>query len=153
MAGVADRIVALTMTKLKLLLQVVCLNALLLLTGCDDGNPFDYVPVSGRLSYEDGTPIPATGMKLQFEPIDIKSAGGMYARVATADIDAQGNFANATSYKYGDGLVPGRHKVAIGYATDKNGKLLVPKSCTTLGSTELIVDTASLPIEIKVPKP
>jgi hypothetical protein len=30
---------------------------LLCLVGCGDGNPFDYVPVSGRLTYEDGTPI------------------------------------------------------------------------------------------------
>ena len=31
--------------------------------GCSDGNPFDYVPVSGRLMYEDGTPIPAGGIR------------------------------------------------------------------------------------------
>lgn len=121
--------------------------------GCGSDAPFSYIPVSGQLTYEDGTPLPAKGMKLQFEPLDAEPVNGMHPRVATADVDGQGRFAHATSYKYADGLVPGRHKVAIGYATDENGKLLVPESATSLGTTELVVDTANLPLEIKVPRP
>jgi hypothetical protein len=138
----------------KVLACYLCLTMLAALCGgCADQGPFKYIPVSGRLTYEDGTPIPAKGMKLQFAPLDVQPVNGMHARIATADVDADGHFANATSYKYADGLVAGRHKVAIGYATDANGKLLVLESCTSLGATELVVDTASLPLEIKVPRP
>ncbi len=121
--------------------------------GCGGSNPFEYIPVSGQLTYEDGSIIPAPGMKLQFQAVDPPVVEGMHARIATADLNAEGKFKEATSYKFGDGLIPGKHKVAIGYATDKSGKLLVPKSATGLGTTEIIIDTASLPLEIKVPKP
>ncbi len=121
--------------------------------GCGGSAPFEYIPVSGQLTYDDGSSIPAPGMKLQFEPLDAPVVEGFHARTATADLNAEGEFNEATSYKYGDGLIPGKHKVAIGYANDKAGNLLVPKSATNLGSTEIIVDTANLPLDIKVPKP
>lgn len=121
--------------------------------GCDDGVPFDYIPVTGQITYEDGTPIPASGMKLQFEPLDAQVVNGMHPRIATADVNAEGKFTSATSYKHGDGLVPGRHRVSIGYATDKEGKLLIPKKNASLASSDLIVDTETLPLEIKVSKP
>lgn len=133
---------------------VLCFSlATVCLGGCSDSAPFSYVPVSGRVTYEDGTAIPASGMKLQFEPLDAQTVNGMHPRIATADLDSEGRFSNATSHKYGDGLVPGKHKVAIGYATDKNGNLLIPKEDASLGETQLTVDTANLPFEIKVPKP
>ncbi len=128
------------------LLVAVCI-------GCGSSAPFEYIPVSGQLTYEDGSSIPAPGMKLQFEPLDAPVVEGFHARTATANLNAEGKFNEATSYKFGDGLIPGKHKVAIGYANDKAGKLLVPMSATNLGSTEIIVDTANLPLEIKVPKP
>jgi hypothetical protein len=121
--------------------------------GCSDGNPFEYVPVSGQLTYEDGSLIPAGGMRLQFEPLDVTPIDGMYPRPASTGLDAEGRFAEVTSYKFGDGLMPGRHKVAIAYATDKAGKLLVPQSCTHLSTTPLVADTAELPLKILVPKP
>jgi hypothetical protein len=58
-----------------------------------------------------------------------------------------------TSYKYGDGLVPGRHKVAIEQVKDKNGRLLVPKELTNVATTPLEVNTDDAPFDIKVPKP
>lgn len=122
-------------------------------TGCGSGSPFEYVPVEGQVAYEDGSLIPAQGMRLQFASLDVLPKDGMFPRSATAGLDAEGRFTTATSYKYGDGLVPGRHKVAIAYATDAKGNLLVPKSCTSLSTTPLVVDTADVPMAIKVPKP
>ena len=124
-----------------------------LLAGCQGGSPFDYVPVSGQVTFEDGDIIPAKGMKLQFATVDIGPKGDMYPRPATASLDAQGRFNYATSYKHADGLVPGRHKVAIGYAKDAKGKLLIPKECTHLSTTPLVVDTDELPLKILVPRP
>lgn len=131
--------------------------ALSLLAGCGDGDPFTYVPVSGKLAYEDGTPIPAGGIRLQFFLQDTAPINGAYPRPAAADVDQTGGFSRVTSYKYGDGLAPGKHKVSIDYATDAKGKLLVPKDYTHGGTTPLIVeiteDSADAPLEIKVPRP
>lgn len=124
-----------------------------LVGGCGSKVPFEYIPVQGQLTYEDGSLIPASGMRLQFASLDVKPQNGMYPRPASTGLDSEGRFLRVTSYKFGDGLVPGRHKVAIAYATDENGKLLVPKECTNLSTTPLIVDTADAPLEIKVPKP
>jgi hypothetical protein len=130
---------------------------LLCLVGCGDGNPFDYVPVSGRLTYEDGTPIPAGGMRIGFTVIDVASKNGAFPRPAEAVVDASGNFSSVTSYKPGDGLMPGKHKAAIYYATDAQGKSLIPKEFGHASTTPLVVevteDSADAPLEIKVPRP
>ena len=130
---------------------------LLCLAGCSDGNPFDYVPVSGRLTYEDGTPIPAGGMRIGFTVMDVAPKDGAFPRPAEAVVDAQGNFSSVTSYKPGDGLMPGKHKAAIYYATDAQGKSLIPKEFGHASTTPLIVevteDSADAPLEIKVPRP
>jgi hypothetical protein len=131
--------------------------ALLGLAGCGDGNPFDYVPVSGRLTYEDGTPIPAGGMRIGFTVIDVAPKNGAFPRPAEAVVNAEGNFSSVTSYKPGDGLMPGKHKAAIYYATDAQGKLLIPKDYAHASTTPLVVevtaDSARTPLEIKVPRP
>lgn len=121
--------------------------------GCGDSGPFKYIPVSGRLTYEDGTPLPAGGIRLGFKTLDAQPVGNAFPRPAEAVVDAQGNFASVTSYKPNDGLIPGKHKVTLYYATDKQGKLLVPKDYADPSTTPLIIDTASLPLEIKVPRP
>jgi hypothetical protein len=135
-------------------LQIAPIMALALcVAGCGGSEPFDYIPVAGKLTYEDGTAIPAPGIVLQFVAQDVAPVDGMHPRPATASVNAEGNFTEATSHKYADGLVPGKHKVALMYATDANGKLLVPVEYTHAGTTPLVVDTANLPLEIKVPKP
>lgn len=121
--------------------------------GCGSGEPFDYIPVTGKVTYEDGSPIPASGMVLQFIAEDVAAVDGMHPRPATASVDAQGEFKDVTSHKYADGLVPGKHKVALIYATDAKGKSLVPIEYTHAGTTPLVVDTATLPMVIKVPRP
>ena len=67
--------------------------------------------------------------------------------------NGEGVFTCATSYKYGDGLIPGKHKVALQYATDANGKLLIPKEYASLATTPLIVDTGEGAIDVRVPRP
>ncbi len=124
------------------------------LVGCwGSVSPYDYIPVTGKVTYEDGTPIPSSGFVLKFYALDAPEVENMWPRPAQADIDSNGNFDCATSYKYGDGLIPGKHRVAFFYATDKSGKLLVPNEYIQAGDSPLIVDTADVPLHIKVPKP
>jgi hypothetical protein len=136
-----------------LTLRITLLMLFAAAAGCGSSGPFSYTPVDGRVTYEDGSPIPAKGLMLQFQSLDAKPVGNMHPRPATAGVDENGVFASATSLKYADGLIPGKHKVAIYYATDAKGNLLVPAEYTHLGTTPLVADTATLPLDIKVPKP
>ena len=113
------------------------------------------MPVSGRLTYEDGTPIPAGGIRLGFHRAG--RAGPTGRRISAAGAKRWSTlraiFPACTSYRPGDGLIPGKHKVAIFYATDAKGKLLIPKEFAHPSTTPLVIDTADAPLEIKVPKP
>ncbi len=121
--------------------------------GCGSGGPYRYVAVDGMLSYEDGSSIPAGGIQLKFIALDPPAVEGATPRPAIAHLDSEGKFEFATSYKFGDGLIPGKHKVVILYAKDKEGKPLIPAEYASTSKTPLVIDTGSLPIEIKVPRP
>jgi hypothetical protein len=136
-------------TLTRLLLILICV----MYAGCGSKSPFDYVPVNGRITYEDGSAIPAGGIRLHFTAQDAPAVEGAHPRPGVANIDDKGEFSCVTSYKYCDGLIPGRHKVAIQQATASNGQLLVPPEYTSIATTPLTIDTAEAPFEIKVPKP
>lgn len=121
--------------------------------GCGASGPFDYVPVSGTIAYEDGSAIPAEGLRLRFYAVDAGQIEGASPRPATAHVDASGGFSQATSYKYGDGLVPGRHRVAVLNAVGPSGRTLIPEEYTHGHTTPCVVDTNKLPFDIRVPKP
>lgn len=125
----------------------------LLCIGCGPSSPFDYVKVNGTILYDDGTPIPASAIRLQFAAQDAPPVEGAHPRPAVANVNSKGEFDCVTSYKYGDGLIPGKHKVAVQQATGKSGELLVPKEFTSIATTPLLVDTDDAPLEMKVPKP
>src|SRR4051794_29488875 len=125
----------------------------IVLAGCGSNSPFKYVKCSGKISYEDGTPIPAGGMELRFTALDAPKLEKAYPRPAVARVNERGEFERVTSYKFGDGLIPGRHKVSIDLGNGPEAKPLVPKEYTSAASTPLIVDTADSPFDIKVPKP
>lgn len=122
-------------------------------SGCGptDG-PFDYVPVSGKVTYEDGTPIPKSGLTIWFLPVDVQPIGDAHPGPASAEVNEQGEFDCATSHKYGDGLLPGTHKVAISGAKQEK-ELLVPKEYLEFRDTPLTINTDDLPLVIKIPRP
>jgi hypothetical protein len=120
--------------------------------GCGSGGPFKYVRASGKITYEDGSPIPG-GCRLIFTSQDVSAVGNAYPRPGMAIVDGNGNFDAITSYKYGDGLVPGKHKVAVQTSNERDSKLIVPREYASMESTPLVVDTADSPFDIKVPKP
>jgi hypothetical protein len=134
---------------MRALLLISCLVCL----GCGPSSPYDYVEASGRVVYEDGTPIPLGAFRLLFTALDAPQVEGAHPRPGVAEVDDKGAFTCVTSYKYGDGLVPGRHKVALQEVKDKSGRLLVPKEFTNVATTPLEVNTDNAPFDIKVPKP
>ena len=120
--------------------------------GCS-GEPFDFVPASGRLTYDDGTPLPtAGGLRVVFSSTTPPINGEMYPPSGTAFPDADGTFASVSSSRAGGGLVRGEQKVVILYQ-DVDSKKFVPKEYTSPKTTPLVVNTDNVPFEIKVPRP
>jgi hypothetical protein len=130
------------------MLLVVILTA----SGCGSGGPFDYVPVSGRVTYDDGSPLPGS-FRLIFVAQNPPKVEGATPRPARANVNDQGEFDCVTSHKYGDGLIPGKHKVALQIAREQGDKTVIAREFTSSESTPLVIDTADSPLEIKVPKP
>jgi hypothetical protein len=125
---------------------------LLLLAGCGSSGPFEYKRASGKITYDDGTPLPA-GFKLLFIAQNVAPINGAIPRAAEAVVNNQGEFPCVTSYKYGDGLIPGKHKVVIQPERSQTNRSMVPKEYSYSETTPLIVDTDEAPFDIKVPKP
>lgn len=127
---------------------------LLSLLGCNNA-PFDIVPVSGDVAYEDGSPIPSDGFKLKFVPQASSPDGKNFPRVATAEVGSDGTFDAATTYKYEDGLVPCEQVVYFQIGGAMNGKSpLVPPEYQSSKTSPLTIDVANnRRLEIRVPKP
>lgn len=124
-----------------------------LVAGCNSSDTsFGVVQVQGKVTYEDGSPIPGVAVQFvpQTPPIDAKTV----PRPGVADIADDGTIEYVTTYDYGDGLVPGKHKVIVKSKTGNGQRTnAVDSVYSSANSTPLIVDTAEVPFEIKVPKP
>jgi hypothetical protein len=125
------------------------------LGGCGGtGSPFESVPVSGKVTYEDGTAIPVQGIKVYFHCLEPPQEG-MHPRPATVGVGTDGAFSDVTTYKYADGLVLGEHKVSL--VCLEGGKLTpkIPKAYAVPATTPLRVQITESGqfLEIKVPKP
>lgn len=125
-----------------------------LLTGCN-GEPFPMVKASGKITYDDGSPLTTKkGDKLgliflpQMPPRDPKT----HPRTGTAEVNPEdGTFSAATTHKWGDGLVRGKYKVSI--FTGDTYSPAVPREYCDPDTTPLEVDASRQPMELKIKKP
>jgi hypothetical protein len=91
-----------------LVLGVVCT-----LAGCG-GAPFAIEPVSGKVTYKDGSLIRADRIVVTFVPQGVKAAGKDVAAAARGDVNVpDGTFAGLTTQKHHDGAIVGKHKVLV----------------------------------------
>jgi len=128
---------------------------ILVSAGCGSSDPFDYVQVSGKVTYEDGTRIPAETAVRTFYPQSGELDAKTHPKTGMAAVRKKdGTIAEVSSHKAGDGLVPGEHKVTL---TDLNGaplpENLVPPEYADPETTPLQIDTADTPFHLKVRKP
>ncbi len=135
----------------------IALPILLLLgsVGCDSENPFSQVQVSGTLTYDDGTLIPAEMILLKFEPLAESLDAKTFPPAGMSYVDVEdGTFDVVTSHKYADGLVRGKHRVLVA-ATNAAGQVtdLVPPEYVDSSRTPLVVDTKGTPFKLLVRKP
>lgn len=91
--------------------------AIILVTGvagCGSKVPFDMVPVHGKLTYEDGTLVPAESILVTFNPIRTEAGSKTAPPGGTTSVNVQdGTFGAVTSHRKDDGLVIGKHKVVV----------------------------------------
>jgi hypothetical protein len=134
---------------------LVVVSIAVLQLGCSGSHPYDLVNVSGKVTYEDGSLIPAKSIMLKFNPeaaaIDTKT----HPRKGFALVDvSDGTFEYATTHTHADGLVAGKHKVLIvAHGEDGKAVKIVPKEYLRPDTTPVEVDTENATFEIKVKKP
>jgi hypothetical protein len=131
------------------------LFALAAIAGCGKSSPYACVPASGKVTYDDGSLIPADQIQLVFvsltPPIDPKTPpknGIAYANGNTGTFDYASTFGNK------DGIVVGEHKVVVQCLRKAHliGNL-VPAEFTDAAKTPLKTRTGDGPLTLKVPKP
>lgn len=133
--------------------DLACVLLTVVVVGGCSREPFKFVPASGRLTYEDGTPLPTEGgLRVIFSPTAPPVDGEMYPPSSAAFPDADGNFSRVSSSRPGGGLVRGEHKVAVLYQ-DIDSKRFVPREYISPKTTPLTVNTDDAPFEIRIPRP
>ena len=128
--------------------------ALVILLGCRR-EPYSCVKVSGKISYEDGSLIPAKRIRIVFHsqetPIDSKTP----PKPGQAEVDVQtGTFDGALTYHPNDGIIAGEHKVVIQCFSDRpQSSKLVPAEYEDQAKTPLKVQSSESPFDFKIRKP
>jgi len=90
-------------------LVVMFIVSLLATAGCGSGNPTTY-PVRGQVTYPNGMPV-TVGM-VEFEPMPREGVSLTERLNARGLIHPDGTYF-LTTFKDGDGAVPGRHRVIV----------------------------------------
>lgn len=138
-------------------LRVAVLGLLAVVTaGCGGGSPFEQVPITGTVTYEDGSLIPAAGITITFVPQTPSIDRKTHPRPAMAEVNmADGTFKDVTSRKYGDGATIGLNKVLIvSHDNQENPTNAVPAIYRQVDTTPLQIEISpdNTHIELKVRK-
>lgn len=138
------------------LLAMICT-----MLGCGSSAPFPIEPVSGKVTYTDGTLIRANRIVVQFIPQGVDAVGKDKAAAAMGDVNvADGTFAGLTTKNHNDGAIVGKHKVTVqAFRTGAGGidepiatvSAVYAKAKTTPLEEE--VTTSTNYFEIKIEKP
>jgi hypothetical protein len=99
----------------RTVVAALVLVSLLLSGGCGHSGP-ETVAIQGKLTFEGGKVPPHC--TVYFQPQ--QAAKGLPLRPANSKIDDQGRF-TVTSFRRGDGLVPGTYGVTVEYFQPKPG--------------------------------
>ena len=136
------------------LFSLLCLT---LVTGCGPTPPYATTPISGKVTYEDGSLIPGEQVTVTFVPQTPPIDPRTYPRPAGVVVNAaDGTFGNFTTDTYGDGVTLGPAKVVVQSSkADGLPTGAVPAEYSSAEQTPLKVEVTSghAPYEIKVPKP
>jgi len=123
--------------------------------GCGGDEPFSMVKVSGVVTYEDGTLIPAERIIVNFIPLVEPTNEKTHPRPGQAEVDeSTGKFDSVTSHKFADGIVKGKHKVFLSVIDSKHPDLrLIPDIYSSESETPIMFNAQQGKLEIRVPRP
>jgi len=122
---------------------------MLVIGGCGHREPFEYVKVSGKVRYEDGSLIPAGRLVVRFISQTQTGDRKIIARPGDGEVNVKtGEFRSVTSHNAGDGIVAGEHKVLI-----MAGGSAVPDEYTKPETTPLTANSSDSPFDFKIKKP
>jgi hypothetical protein len=128
--------------------------------GCGSGTAFPMDRVEGRVRYEGGSLVPSPSIIVRFEPLRPPIDAKTHPKAGMAKVDPRdGSFKQVTTYKFGDGIVRGRHKVLLSDGTaaagpeDDADKSLIPQEYRDGATTPLEVDSRDSPFTFEIPKP
>jgi len=128
--------------------------------GCNRDMPFELVPVQGKVTYEDGSLIPADSILVTFNPINSGTIGKIAPPGGQTSVNVQdGTFSAVSSHRANDGVVVGQHKVVVvSFKKGANGNPVpsdaVPAIYRKLATTplEIEVDSNNQFLELKLSK-
>jgi hypothetical protein len=99
---------------------VALATTLVALSGCNP-HPYSTTKASGKITYDDGSPIPAKGgIRLQFYSQAPVVSQKTPPRTGMAMAGLDGQFGTATTYGFKDGLIGCEHKGTV-QCFDSNG--------------------------------
>jgi predicted small lipoprotein YifL len=127
------------------LIAVLCLVASV--SGCGSKVPFDFVPVHGKVTYEDGTPIAADSILVTFNPVATTEKGKVVPPGGQTNVNVQdGTFSAVSSHRKDDGVAVGRHKVVVvAFAKGPNGNTVPSAAVPAIYHKE-----STTPLEVEV---
>jgi len=120
----------------------LCAIGVLTLIGCGEKVPFGVAPVRGKVTYDDGSTIPAHRITISFIS-QTPAKGKEHPRPGNATLNADGTFTNVTTWNPLDGAIPGKHKLVIQAFDDKDAP--------SPAIPEIYADVTKTPVEIDVP--
>lgn len=136
---------------------LLVLTALPLAAGCGHGSPYSLVPITAKVTYDDGSVIPGEIVEVTFYPQVAPLDAKTYPRPATAPVSSSdGQAQRITTITTGDGVPLGKQKVTI---TSINGAGqptgAVPPAYADAEQTplEIEVTSAHQHFDLQVPRP
>lgn len=111
-------------------------------TGCSDKRPPTY-PAQVNVAFADGSPL--RGGRIEFQSIEVTDSKGR-AISATGIVGADGSVTDLSTFSVADGIVAGKHRVAVAPARRKaeGGSLFE----NTIDRKYLGFDTSGLQIQV-----
>ena len=128
---------------------------LLGIAGCGGGGPYGTKKITGTILYDDGSVIPADRIELRFisqePPVDSKT----YPKPGLVDVNVtDGTFSDVSTYRYGDGIIKGKHKIAAMSLDAKNMPTTsIPLEFNSPDTSTLEVDSSESTFKLVIPKP
>jgi hypothetical protein len=122
-----------------------------------DGPLPKLAPVSGKLTYDDGSPVPGHRIQIVFIPLVPEGQSSNRDRPSIADVNAEdGTFKVASTYEEGDGATVGMHRIMV-TVLGLDGKLsdAIPRVFADPRTTPLKIEIEDRKnwIHFQVPRP